>query len=870
MDDVVETITTDVVAPPVGPASPNATSETVGQWLLDNANQKGSDDFNLMADEYRRLQVAEEFSYLSPSTAPETEKLGILGTIKEGFTGEARHTPEVDTLPKAAGMPELQFALSMPQLKTAFGTLMGDQKEMAQVIKANFPDVEVRYDAKGNPILRSGLNGREYIISPGFDLGDVPRMAGSAALFSILRGRGIVGTGVQAGGTQTGYEALQTAVGGEFGIPEVLTATVAGPALVVLGMSLKAGFNNTVGRFLTKEAPPSTVVRQPLISDEEIVGLTRRAARGDNAAIRTLQELGAPDEQVLAAARRLGIEEFLQPDHLTASQVFREVAQAAKSVPGSRVAAAETKGLQEVGERAVNLIDELGGNPDLSSISAQVRQRIQTTLDDLGAIEDTTWTQLRNGITPSRTTNPQSIMGYLEQRIVEVGGDIKDLFPLERKVFNALKIKDVMGTVDGKSAVVGQKAPTYGLLDKWRKQVGRATRGRGPHGDEDVGVAKQLYKYLDDDVAAVADEAGLAAVYQQAKNTTRLIGAAEADMLSLFGRQLEKSLVPSLKGSIQGLSQGNADNFLNLVNSIPPELRRPVVVSSVINSFGKATKNGELNFNSYANWYQGLLRNRRAKAQFDRLIGPEARRTFNDLYVISSNVNRAISEKIRTGRPRPAIMEGLNEADALLNRLWEISKRSAIGLPIEGGLQMVGFPGLGIGTAIAYSIGKTGSRPKAVEALNNVMSSPAFLRTMREAGTAQEQAAAAELAASRPFQQFLTAVGTPLDKGEQIILGAFQAARSGYQSAPDEVITETEEIEVPPPVPSPQARVAPPAPPTRGVPGLESSASPPVETAATPVSAPAPANVAQGPEGPVAPSSREMLQDLFPFDPLVG
>ena len=72
------------------------------------------------------------------------------------------------------------------------------------------------------------------------------------------------------------------------------------------------------------------------------------------------------------------------------------------------------------------------------------------------------------------------------------------------------------------------------------------------------------------------------------------------------------------------------------------------------------------------------------------------------------------------------------------------------------------------------------------------------------------------------------------------------------------------------PVAPPQARVAPPAPPTRGVPGLESTASPPVETAATPVSAPAPANMAQGPEGPVAPSSKEMLQDLFPFDPLVG
>jgi len=71
------------------------------------------------------------------------------------------------------------------------------------------------------------------------------------------------------------------------------------------------------------------------------------------------------------------------------------------------------------------------------------------------------------------------------------------------------------------------------------------------------------------------------------------------------------------------------------------------------------------------------------------------------------------------------------------------------------------------------------------------------------------------------------------------------------------------------PVAPPQARALPPAPPTRGVPSLESAATPPVETGATPAPPP-PANVAQGPEGPAAPSSREMLQDLFPFDPLVG
>ena len=53
------------------------------------------------------------------------------------------------------------------------------------------------------------------------------------------------------------------------------------------------------------------------------------------------------------------------------------------------------------------------------------------------------------------------------------------------------------------------------------------------------------------------------------------------------------------------------------------------------------------------------------------------------------------------------------------------------------------------------------------------------------------------------------------------------------------------------PIPPPQARVMPSAPPTRGVPGLGSGQP-----------APAAPAVAQGPTGQ---SSREMLEQLFPF-----
>ena len=80
-------------------------------------------------------------------------------------------------------------------------------------------------------------------------------------------------------------------------------------------------------------------------------------------------------------------------------------------------------------------------------------------------------------------------------------------------------------------------------------------------------------------------------------------------------------------------------------------------------------------------------------------------------------------------------------------------------------------------------------------------------------------------------------------------------------TAPDAFYEELVE-QIPAPAPEedvevtlpPQARVAPPAPPTRGVPGMGAGAS-----------APGP-QPAAAPAGPPSPSSREMLQQLFPTD----
>ena len=71
-----------------------------------------------------------------------------------------------------------------------------------------------------------------------------------------------------------------------------------------------------------------------------------------------------------------------------------------------------------------------------------------------------------------------------------------------------------------------------------------------------------------------------------------------------------------------------------------------------------------------------------------------------------------------------------------------------------------------------------------------------------------------------------------------------------YEELVEQIPTPAEEVEVAIP---PQARVAPPAPQTRGVPGMEAGTEAPAPEAAVPT-------------GPVSASSREMLQQLFPTD----
>ena len=251
-------------------------------------------------------------------------EMGFFGSIVESVTGRARATPETQRLPEWTSMPELN-QMSMASFKSALGTLLTNPQETVQILQSNFPGMQVRQDAKGNFILRSSVDQKEYAIPPGFSAGDIPRALGGLFAFTPAgRAATIPGAVVGAGLTQAGIEATQAATGGQISPAEIGMAAVTGPAGQIIqraappvAAAVRRGVQRATGRAPaaaapapaprvepTFEAPPTTPEAQlrALEFDQQILA-SQPLRPGESQSLREirLQELQQQIDQLRAA-----------------------------------------------------------------------------------------------------------------------------------------------------------------------------------------------------------------------------------------------------------------------------------------------------------------------------------------------------------------------------------------------------------------------------------------------------------------------------------------------------------------------------------------------------------------------------------------
>lgn len=742
------------------------------------------------------------------------------GHIKEAITGDQRHTATTDALPDWATMPELN-TFSMAGFKTGVGTLLSNPQETVQVIQSNFPGVKVSQDEKGNYLLQSSIDGKHYAIKPGFQASDIPRAIGGIAAFTPAgRAATIPGAAMAAAATQAAIEGTQAATGGEFNPGEVAMAGLFGGTIPAVGSAVRAvaapakqllqrirGLPDPAGMATAEAtgaipaqgdaraaaaapdmanaapapaapdlaAPAAPAVAPDAMAATDLAATARKAAAdglGSGRAKQVLAEQAAPDAKTVAAAQRLGIEDYLQPDHVTTNQAYRELAQAVKSIPGSNARAAELDGLQKVAQRANDLVDEIGGTHDASTLSSNVKSNLQSTYDQIKGKADDLYDQVRAAIPAKSEAPADNVLAMINARADELGG-VKNLSPMERMVVAKLSPKTVKSTetVPGNPLMPGAqsastrtvaalKQPTYALLDDVRRDLTAAKYSRqGPFKDSADRLITMLEGALRNDQQAAAEKFGMGATWDLAQKTAASYKGIQDDLSAIFGKNLDESLVGKLNGAVKLLPQGDTSKFVRLVKSVPEGMRQDVVASGLNTAFGKSAANGNVSFAKYAQWYEGLVKNKQSYTALMANLPPAARKQLSDLYRVSKGISAASKERIVTGRIK-AIDEQLKGADSLVARLYDTAKRSALGAAV--GTIATPVVGPGAAAAIASALTK-GAKPSAVKAVDELINSPTFIALAKQGTQTPTRGGTLRLVHSHAFRKFAQAVGQSHD-----------------------------------------------------------------------------------------------------------
>ena len=396
------------------------------KWLRQNEDKVNTADYQTILDAQEELL----------KIGKEGIDLGIYGNIMEAITGTGRRTKKIASLPEWTTMPELN-EISFEGFLASFGTMAAGPKEIVEVVQKQFPSVTAKQDALGNFILNS-KNGREYAIPPGFTVGDIPRALGTLGAYTLGGvGKTVLGNVLRAVGVESVLQGSQKATGGSFDPSDVAMAGVSSPVADTLAKI----FGGTVRAF---KKPPQTLE----LTEDEVIETLIKATQGQPSQIKTLAEEAAPNQELIDAANRLGIINFLQPDHLSSNLVFKELMQGIKSFPGSSAKRDETEGFELLGKEIENLLSLQRGIGETSDAVASQLFKVQNELDEL---VDSNYAFIRENVNEALPINATNLLNYIKGRLNKPNGErirrTKDLSDMERKIFIALsprkrKLKD--------------------------------------------------------------------------------------------------------------------------------------------------------------------------------------------------------------------------------------------------------------------------------------------------------------------------------------------------------------------------------------------------------------------------------------------
>lgn len=819
----------EVIVPLIGGAAPDQATDKAGQ--LQEALNSGAtlEQLNALAATLgitpNQSDLVEAIRFrdaggvgariLPPEAGAAPEETGFFEGIIETVTGSERSTPEIEALPEWTTMPELN-ELSLAGAATGIGTMFTSPEESVQIIKSNYPGVQVRQDAKGNYILRS-QDGREYGIKPGFRWSDVPRALGGILAFTPA-GRAATVSGAAGGSalTQAGIEATQAATGGTFNTGEIAIAGGAGAAGKVLEQALPVAVSAVRGLRRGPEVPlpapaapaapagmaqaaipeapvapvqpaPIAPAAAPIATPEaaaELGTIIRQAsatdAKAKGAQIK-LAEMAQVNPEARAAAERLGID--VPADVFSDNPQVRAAVGLTRSLAGSEAEAAWKNAVSAAVDQADNVLREFDAQFIEGAIApGVVSQRVKDSLTGTRSTLNKEASDIYKQVDAAVPKQTPVQMDNLFRELNLIAGEVGESGMTAQE-------KRLMSLIQSGEAAGGDI--TYGRLIREKNLIGKALkRQESPYGSLDEATLKRLYGALAtdqlDNVGRVAGEE----VRSQLRGANLIYAKERAlgdRIVNAFGSDLEGGIANKMRAAITSGAKGESGDFVRLMKTVPQDLRKEVVATA-LGSVARSTRGAEkggFGFSEFADLYPKLRANPTVYKQIVETLGPKASDTLRDLYQVSKRITEARANVLTTGKANQALVESLN-AEGIVARIMDstMAKRAvgaAAGMagPIAGAVM----------PDIMQAMAK--GNPEAIRAAGKMFSSPEFQVLLTEVATQPQIADRAinRVAASSRFRDFAKTIGLDMkDAKTWLRSAAAPAAVAQGQQAP---MTET-------------------------------------------------------------------------------
>lgn len=519
------------------------------------------------------------------------------------------------------------------------------------------------------PLMREGgaeVSFPEPVRNIGNFLGDAlmtAASAGSGAYGYLAGGIGdlLVGAGVM------GKSTADRLVGDLMAVPESLAGT---PGVVTTAPRLATTARTTpeapqprvepppLARPVTTQQPVTRIETPDFSEDARIGELIRKGAGFGIGARRAREELALLSKQnseASVAAERLGID--LPIDVLADNRQIKEAIGATRAIAGTEASSVWRETVTRATDDAQKAMKELAGATDVSTVSAQVLNRLEGTRDNLRTQASRLYDEVDNAVPRNTIFEPNNIVKALNEVIGELGGP-EGMTSAERQLFNL---------------VTGDQPVTYRRLMREKDQIGRAlSRQDGPYGDVNQADLTKLYAAISEDQLANVQRVGGEELGQNLKLANDLFAQSkgfEAQILSAFGKDLEGSIATKLRTAVSTAARGDVSGLKRVIKVVPEDLRREAVASA-ISELATSKQDGVRGFGfaQFADFYSGLRRNPEAYKEVAKAIGPESEAVLRDMFEISRRITEARGFVSTTGKSNQPLIQAM-KAEGFLGRV---------------------------------------------------------------------------------------------------------------------------------------------------------------------------------------------------------